>query len=189
MDQKTKNLSDELIVQLIQKGQQEPFSFLVERYEKKLKSYAYRFLNNQQDIEDLVQETFIKAFVNIQSFDLERKFSSWLYRIAHNTFVNHLKKKKNDLVLFFDADTLFPHPIAKERPDKDAELKELQQMLDYGLDQLDAKYKEPVILYYLQDLSYQDISDVMQIPVSTVGVRIKRAKENLAKIFKEKKYE
>lgn len=189
MDQKTENLSDELIVQLIQKGQTEPFSFLVSRYEGKLKAYAHKFLNNQQDVEDLVQETFIKSFVNIQSFDTTRKFSSWLYRIAHNTFINHLKKKKNDLVLFFDPDTLFPHPIAKERPDKDVELKELREMLDYGLKKLDTKYKEPMILYYLQDLSYQDISDVMQIPVSTVGVRIKRAKASLAKIFKEKKYE
>lgn len=189
MDQKIENSSDEALVEQVQNGQTEAFSFLVSRYEGKLQAYGHKFLKNQQDIEDLVQETFVKSFVNIQSFDLKRKFSSWLYRIAHNTFINYLKKQKHEPVLFFDADVLFPHPVAKERPDKDVELKEMRTMLDFGLDKLNNKYKEPVILYYLQDLSYQDISDVMQIPTSTVGVRIKRAKEMLAKIFKEKQYE
>ena len=89
-----KDITDEAIVIRVQSGDAESFAMLVERYEQKMLRYTKRFLFQMEDTEDLVQEVFLKAFVNIKSVDTTRKFSSWLYRIAHNESINALKKKK-----------------------------------------------------------------------------------------------
>ncbi len=84
--------SDEAIVREVQQGGSNLFGLLVERYEKKMLRYARKFLLGGEDAEDLAQEVFLKAYTNIQSFDSRRRFSPWLYRIAHNEFVNAIKK-------------------------------------------------------------------------------------------------
>ncbi|MBT7553483.1 RNA polymerase sigma factor [bacterium] len=189
MNEINQQTKDEEIAQAVQQGQTEFFGLLVTKYEKAMLRYGYKFLSQRQDIEDLVQDVFLKAYTNIQSFDVERKFSSWLYRIAHNTFINALKKKDKQPLLFFDADTLFPHPIAKEKTDKLIDEKQIKAMLDKCLQQVSIKYREPLVLYYLEELSYQEISDILQIPISTVGVRIKRGKEKIKSLCKDEKYE
>lgn len=177
--------SDEQIAALVQKGDLESFGGLVERYEAKMTRYARKFLFNHHDGEDLAQEVFIKAFINIQSFDSKRKFSSWLYRIAHNEFINAIRKKKNEPLPFFDADTLLPHPSAREDPAKEAENNNLKEILDKSLAKIDAKYREPLVLFYFEELSYQEIAEILHIPVSTVGVRLARGKKFLKKAYNQ----
>lgn len=172
-------LSDEDIVKRVQGGERELFGVLVERYEAKMLRYGRKFLSGRQDIEDLVQEVFVKAYVNMKSVDTSRKFSSWLYRVAHNEFVNALKKKKREPLLFFDVDELLPHPVSSETADRRAYQHELEHTLRSCLDRLDAKYKEPIVLYYFEELSYQEISDILHVPVATVGVRLQRGREIL----------
>ena len=81
-------LTDEEIAEMIQKGNSKFFESLIKRYEAKMTRYARKFLSNYHDIEDLVQNIFIKVYVNIKSFNTSRKFSPWIYRIAHNEFIN-----------------------------------------------------------------------------------------------------
>jgi len=168
--------SDEEIVRRVQKGEKESFSVLVERYENKITRYGRKFLSGGADIQDLTQEIFVKAYVNIQSVDTSKKFSSWLYRVAHNEFVNALKKKKREPFLFFDVDELFSHPVSPETADRKAYQNELEHVLKHCLEALHPKYKEPLILYYFEELSYQEISEVLHIPVATVGVRLGRGR-------------
>ncbi|MBI4708671.1 MAG: RNA polymerase sigma factor [Candidatus Portnoybacteria bacterium] len=168
--------TDEEIARFVQSGDIEAFGLLVKRYEAKLKRYGRRFLSGDQaGVEDVVQEAFLKAYENIRSFDSSKKFSPWLYRIAHNEFVNVLRKKKP--LLFFGTDIFFPHPIAKEQADKEANFQETRKLIDKCLKGLDLKYKEPLILYYFEELDYKEIADILRIPISTVGVRLKRGKE------------
>lgn len=181
------DLSDEEIASLIQSGKSDYFRILIERYEDKMRRYSRKFLSDREDIEDIIQEVFIKAYRNIQSFDANRKFSSWLYRIAHNELVNALKKKKNILPLF-DLDVFLPRSLRDNSLEKEIEKKDLKDIIDKCLKLLERKYREPIILYYLESLSYKEISDVMEIPISTVGIRIKRAKEKLKNIY-NKRYE
>lgn len=178
--------TDEEIARRVQKGDTELFGVLIERYTPKMLRYARKFLLNRQDAEDLVQEVFLKAYVNIQGFDAERRFSPWLYRIAHNLFINAIKRKGREPLPFFDPDTIFPHPLSLERADKDLQEKELKGMLEECLDAIDPKYREPLVLYYFEDMNYADISDVLHIPVSTVGVRLNRGKAMMKKIFSER---
>lgn len=178
--------TDEEIVRAVQKGDAAAFGQLIDRYDAKLLRYGHRFLREDDDVRDAVQETFIKSYTNIQSFDLARRFSPWIYRIAHNEFVNALKKRGKETVSLSDFDTFFPHPIAKETADDGATADELKQVLDGGLSKLDAKYREPLVLYYYEDMDYKEIADVLHIPVATVGVRLKRGREALMKEVKEK---
>src|SRR5258708_4917322 len=89
-------LTDEQLASRVQKGDPESFRVLMVRYEPKMTRYAKRFLFASDEAKDLLQEIFIKAYVNIRSFDIDRRFSPWIYRIAHNEFVNALKKKKKE---------------------------------------------------------------------------------------------
>ena len=181
-------LTDEQIAEQVQKGDTESFKVLVERYEPKMTRYAKRFLFGAEEAKDLVQEVFIKSYVNIRSFDIDRRFSPWIYRIAHNEFVNALKKKKkekNNLSLFY-VDVLFPHPIAKETADDPVNRHEVAALLEGSLEELGSKYREPLVLYYLEDMDYREIAEILRIPISTVGVRLQRGKTLLKKLVKEK---
>ena len=179
-------LTDEQVVALVQQGDVESFRVLVERYEPKIGRYAKRFLFAPEEAKDLLQEVFIKVYTNIRSFDIDRRFSPWIYRIAHNEFVNALKKKKkerNNISLFY-VDVLFPHPIAKETADDGSSRREIANVLESSLDQLDAKYRDALVLYYLEDMDYKEIAEVLRIPISTVGVRLQRGKTMLKKFVK-----
>jgi RNA polymerase sigma-70 factor (ECF subfamily) len=172
--------TDEEIAKDVQGGNSSAFAELLDRYEAKLLRYGRRFLRAEDDVRDAVQESFIKTYVNIQSFDLSRRFSPWIYRIAHNEFVNALKRRR-ETVSLSEFDTLFPHPVAKEQSDDQATAAELRRLLDSGLTKLDSKYREPLVLYYFEEMDYKEIAEVLHIPVATVGVRLKRGREALLK--------
>ncbi len=180
-------ISDEEIATQVQEGDSESFRMLVERYEPKIIRYAKRFFFDGDEGKDLVQEVFIKAYVNIRSFDPSRRFSPWIYRIAHNEFVNNIKRrqKERDNVSIFDFDTLFPHLVAKETADEGFGKAEVRRMLDRSLGQIGAKYREPLILYYFEELDYREIADILHIPVSTVGVRLQRGRAMLKDIVEK----
>lgn len=188
MNENISQEKDEEIVRLVQKGETNLFGILIERYEKKMRNYARKFLSDKEDINDVLQEIFIKAYRNIMSFDAERRFSPWLYRIAHNEFINVLKKKNKKTIPLLDSDIFFPqHISAKDDLNQQIDQKEIKETIDKFLDKLEPKYKEPIILYYFEDLSYKEIADVMHIPIATVGIRIKRAKDMMKAISKELK--
>lgn len=175
--------TDEELAALVQKGDTEKFGVLVERYEQKLLRYGKKFLPRHEDIQDIVQDIFIRTFQNIQSFDTAQRFSPWIYRIAHNTFVNSLKKQARNPFVLVDFDTLLSHTVVEDPIVAEREQKEMRQMLEQGLEKLEPKYREVLILYYLEDMSYKEISDILQTPTGTVGVRIKRAKEALRSVY------
>ncbi len=177
--------TDEEVVLRIKKGESQLFDVLVARYEKKMRRYASKFLFGYDDTHDLLQDVFIKAYVNIQSFDTTRSFSPWLYRIAHNEFINAIRKRGKENLKFFDPDTLFPHPIYEDHKEEEQDAVELKKMLEKCLDKLDPKYREPLVLYYFEDMDYKKISEILEVPASTVGIRLKRGRVALSKLFKQ----
>jgi RNA polymerase sigma-70 factor (ECF subfamily) len=179
-------ITDEELALRVQGGHTDSFAVLVERYEAKLMRYARKFLRDPDDAKDIVQEVFIKAYENIQSFDATRRFSPWIYRIAHNEFVNAIKKRARGPVLGIDLDVIFPHLVAGETADDIALERDTRQILESCLDELDPKYREPLVLYYFEGLSYKDMADVLHIPMSTVGVRLARGKSMLQKVAAQK---
>ncbi|MFH0828585.1 MAG: RNA polymerase sigma factor [Candidatus Kerfeldbacteria bacterium] len=174
--------NDEALVAQVLDGEVEIFGILVRRYEQKLRRYGRRFMAGREDIEDIVQEVFLKAYENLRSFDIKRRFSPWIYRIAHNTFINEMRRASRHPTITLDTDILFPHK-SMPSPADDHERTETKEMMQRGLDQLDFKYREPLILFYFEEMSYAAIAEVLRIPVSTVGVRISRARVALKRIL------
>lgn len=177
-------LTDEAIAIRVQRGDIDAFGELVDRFEKKLHRYGTKFIAREDDITDVVQDVFISAYRSIQGFDASLRFSPWIYRIAHNAFVNHLRKAEHGPI-DFDFDAFLAHAVIDESAETERELKEIRAMLDTGLEKLTPKYREVLVLHYYEDLSYKDIADVLQIPMGTVGVRMRRAKEALKEILRE----
>lgn len=180
-----KKLTDsELVVYVIEKDK-EAYGEIVKRYEKKLLRYADYLLQNKHKAEDVVQEAFIKAYVNLKSFDTKRKFSSWIYRIVHNEAINKIKKEKGKISL--EANEWIKEVFdSGEDIQADYEKEETANMVRSCLDKLSVKYRSPLTLFYLEDRTYEEIGDILKMPTSSVGTRIRRGRKKLAEICKEK---
>lgn len=164
---------------------QNNFGQLIERYEQKLLRYIRRLSNiNLETAEDILQETFIKVYKNLNGYDPSMKFSSWIYRIAHNEVINYFRKNKSmgTMVSLDEENGLINILTSSEKTEKTAIDSELNKKMGLILDKLDEKYKEILILKYLEEKDYQEISDILQIPTNTVGTLIHRGKAELKKL-------
>ncbi|MDE1970273.1 MAG: RNA polymerase sigma factor [Patescibacteria group bacterium] len=177
------NLSDEELVARVQGNNEMAFGVLMKRYQDRLLRYGRRFLAEHSHIEDIVQDIFIRAYQNIQSFDTSKRFSPWLYRIAHNAFVNALRTRQHTPLLFMNFDTLLSHPTYEEKLENKEEAQHMNAMLESGLNTIPAIYREVLILFYGEELRYQEIADILHIPIGTVGIRLRRGKELLKKLL------
>ncbi len=179
-------LTDEELATLVQQGQIEKFGELMKRYSSKLFRYGRQFIKDTDNIEDVVQDVFIKTYRNINSFDTKQRFSPWIYRIAHNTYINAIKKQNSGPLYMFDFDTVMAYTVIEEdHSQKERDQKEIKEIVDRGLSEIESKYKEILILYYIEDLSYKEIAEILQVPIGTVGVRVMRAKKILKEKYKE----
>ncbi len=177
-----KLLSDEDLVDLVKKGQQDFYAEIMRRYKGRLLRYAQYLLLDKNQAADVVQEAFIKAYINLHGFNTKRKFSSWIYRIVHNQAVNLLKKERrwvrmSEKLDFEDKDEL----------QEDLVRKELKENLQACLQNMPVIYKEPLVLYYLEEKTYDQISEILRLPQKTVATRLRRAKSLLKNICQRKK--
>ena len=167
------HLSDEEVVAVVITKQQEAYRELVIRYQARLIRFASIVVGDHDAAIDVVQDAFISAFVHLRSFNRNKKFSSWLYRIVHNTGVNFLRKEKRDRKI---AITQVATVASNEDIQQDISRKEIQILVRKKVDQLPVQYREVLVLYYFDELQYGEISDILRIPMGTVGIRLSRAK-------------
>jgi RNA polymerase sigma-70 factor (ECF subfamily) len=179
MDENISQKTDEELAALVQGKNEQAFGVLMSRYQPKLLRYGRKFLSENAPIEDVVQEVFIKTYQNIQSFDVTRSFSPWIYRIAHNMFVNTLRHNSRMPFITVDLDMFSAHSAYEIDPAADEEREHARVLVDRGLKALSPIYREVIILYNLEHLSYQEIADVLHVPIGTVGIRLRRAREAL----------
>lgn len=177
------HLPDAELVVEAKTGSQLAFRELTNRYWPRLERYVTRLAPDITDSEDLVQEAFVKIYLNLQGYTTKTRFSTWAYRITHNTLIDHVRSLKHRAALFFDPEELFPHPHSPQQPDTEAEKESVRHTLDQHLTDLPTKYRIPLVLYYFEDMDYQDISDVLRIPRGTVGIRLSRGLKLLRKKF------
>jgi RNA polymerase sigma-70 factor (ECF subfamily) len=180
--------NDQELAVLVQSGKVDFFDILFLHYEAKIKRYARKFIYDEDEINDAVSQIFTKAFINIKSFDAQRKFSSWLYRIAHNELVNLLKKKRHSFLPLFDLDVFLPRSYLNNKIEDNIDAKIAKEEVEKTLEKIEEKYREPLYLNYIEELPYKDISEIMKIPISTVGVRIARAKKLMRNILNSQYY-
>ena len=174
-------------IKQVLKGDQNAFADIVSLYQHKLYQVCYRMLGNSQESEDIAQEAFVRAYMNLHTFDQTRKFSTWLYRIATNLCIDRIRKKKPDYYL--DAEVagtegldMYSQIAADDQlPEEQIEQMELQDRIQYEIGCLPDKYRSVIVLKYIEELSLQEISEILDMPLGTVKTRIHRGREALRK--------
>lgn len=174
--------TDEQLVEEVRSKDQELYTYIVDRYQIKIMRYVNYLIHDEHKAADIVQETFIKAFINLNGFDTRKKFSSWIYRIAHNEAMNSVKKYHRETPLNPDFDL----PSSEDIEDEFTK-KEIINKTQNCLTKMPIIYSEPLALYYLEDKSYDEISDILRLPIGTIGTRISRAKGLMKLLCKNQK--
>jgi len=180
-------LIEENLIKKVKKGDRDAFAELVDLYKDKVYKVSYRMLGNQQEAEDVAQETFLRVYANIDSYDPSYKFSTWIYRIASNLSIDQLRKKKQIYSLdkqVEGTEGLEWHDRLSDPgqgPEDQLLTGELQGQVQEAINSLTPKYRSIMILRYLEDLSLSEISEVLKLPVSTIKTRIHRGRETLRK--------
>jgi RNA polymerase sigma-70 factor (ECF subfamily) len=168
-------------------GAQPAFEQIVRRYQRPVINFIARVTGDRAGAEDLAQETFVKAFRALHTFDTTRRFSSWLLRIAHNTAVDALRRahpREIPLDSRGDSDGVVPEPAAPAAPDP-VEQRDLGRALDLALRRLRPEYRAVMVLRYHESLTFEEISAVMQVPEATARTYVHRARKELAGLMAE----
>jgi len=178
---KYRELSDEELIQLVKAGQFEPFDELVRRNEVRIHDLCYKMVKNYDDARDMAQETFLKAYRNINKFDGRSKFSTWLYRIAVNNCLNFLKRQKPTEEIQENI-----VGVSKDNPIEIYRNKRIKEQIHTAVARLPNVQKTVFTLRALEDLPYQEISEILKKPLSTVKVNYHLAVKNLKNLLKGK---
>ena len=169
------------LCQAVAKGETAAFDVLLERYKSLVYSVVLRMVNCKEDANDQAQEVFIKLYKNIEKYSPEFKFSTWIIRIATNHVIDFRRRNKfagqvSDLETATDSGMI---TAAAPSPEDTYIAKEQSEMLHTAIENLPDMYKIPIVLYHSQGLSYQEIADIVDEPMSKVKNRIFRARKLL----------
>jgi RNA polymerase sigma-70 factor (ECF subfamily) len=183
-------VSDRDLVATAVSGVEGSFEELVRRYQRPISAYVYRMVGNYESALDLTQEIFIKVYSSLQRYRSEFKFSTWIYKIAHNAAIDHLRRtatREQSLVMGPENDQ-FDLPLESKRPspEQESERKERRGEIESVVRALPSNYRELIILRHSQDLSYEEIVEVTGLPLGTVKNRLFRAREMMRQQFVDK---
>lgn len=183
-------LSNEDLMERFQTGCEESFNILVKRFKDRLHNFLYRYTHNHQDCEDLVQETFLRVYSSRQSYERIAKFSTWMYTIALNLARSLYKKKKRKTTVTIHKDESNPDDCKMELeddallPDDLLHQKMCMNQLELALPKLNEDFREVVLLRDIQQLSYEEVSEITELPMGTVKSRINRGRAQLQDLLK-----
>ena len=173
--------NDKLLIKKILAGNNRAFQSLIEEYQRLVSHIVFKMINKEEDKEDICQDVFIKVYQNLSMFMFESKLSTWIGRIAYNTCINHLAKKKAPL--FND---LSPEGISLDSfsdnnitPEKFTEDRDISSHLQTEISNMPAKFRTLLTLYHLDEMSYNEIGEIMGLPEGTVKSYLFRARKLL----------
>jgi RNA polymerase sigma-70 factor (ECF subfamily) len=173
--------SDETLVKETLQGFLSSYEILVKKYQQPIKRHANRYLDSD-DAEDATQETFIRAFKNLNHFDQKKLFKPWLYQIATNYCLDELRKNKKITALPEEI-------ISDEKPVVEKIMEEEEtKIIRKAVDKLPDKYKLPIRGYYFDNHSYENLAKILKLPLNTIRTRLSRGKKLLEQALREKKW-
>jgi RNA polymerase sigma factor (sigma-70 family) len=182
--------SEQALVTSALAGDQKAYKALFEMYRQAIFHITVKIVRNPDEANDLVQETFIKAFGSLKTYDHNYRFSTWLYKIAANSSIDFLRKRKIDSLSLDkpiptkDGDVQMEIPDDTYNPEHDLRNRERTIGIEDAIDSLPEKYREVIVLRHKEDRSYEEIAEMLKVPVGTVKARIFRARELLKKKLK-----
>ena len=185
-----KSLTDvELIAKAIS-GREDGFEELVRRYQRPITNYVFRMLNDYDASLDVTQEVFIKVYNSLSRYSSEYKFSTWLYRIAHNAAIDYIRRRSpnEQRIETENKDGAYQLQIESPNPtpEQERERSEWRTEIEAVVKCLPSVYRELILLRHAQDLSYDEIAEITNLPLGTVKNRLFRAREMMREIFIER---
>ncbi|MEL7834725.1 sigma-70 family RNA polymerase sigma factor [Fodinibius sp. Rm-B-1B1-1] len=188
------SLEDDVLVKKAKGGDEKAYKKLVDKYERALYFHILKMVKDREQVEDLVQEAFVKAFDNLNTYSNSYAFSTWLYRIATNNTIDYLRKKKLKTLSIDkpmktkDGEMEMQLPDESASTDRDIIKKQRKQIVQNAIDDLPEKYRKVIELRHMEEKSYQEIAKVLDKPLGTVKAHIFRARELLYKTLKDKRH-
>ena len=188
--EKIKTLTDGELIEYSISGREDSFEELVRRYQRPITSYVYRMLNDYDAALDVTQEVFIKVYNSLARYSSDYKFSTWLYRISHNAAIDHMRRHSVSAqsIEAENEDGSYQLQIESPRPtpEQERERSEWRTEIEAVVKCLPAVYRELILLRHSQDLSYDEIAEITNLPLGTVKNRLFRAREMMREIFVER---
>jgi len=183
---------DTSLIQQALTGEQNAFSRLRQKYHDAIFNLIYRMIREKDEVEDLTQEAFIKAFASLSTFNNEYAFSTWLYKIATNNCIDYIRRKKlqtfsiDKPIESKESDFTFELPDSTYEPDKEMISSQRKKLLDDAINSLPPKYRQVIVMRHREELEYQEIAKILKLPLGTVKAHIFRAREMLYKYLRNK---
>lgn len=168
---------DQILIDRCLAGDSRAFNDLINRYKRQVFSLIFRLVHNQSDVEDIAQETFIKAYKSFESYDPSYPFLTWLFKIAHNSAIDFLRAKKPESLSIHDEENPLDIEATDTSLEERIEASSQQELIEKVLGTLPPLYCEILVLRHQQELSYEEISQSLDIPVGTVKIRLFRARD------------
>lgn len=170
------NRTDQELVRECLNGNNDAFAELISRYKRLIYSVAYKFSRNDEDVNDMAQDAFIKIYKSLSRYDSQYKFSTWSVKVTTNICLDHVRRKKLNSVSLDEIENFM---ASNDSPEDQYIQKEHSQMLMSAIDELPEIYREPIIMYHQQGMSYKEISEFLGKPMSIVKNRLFRARHAL----------
>lgn len=184
-------MDERQVIRRVLDGDQEAFAELVTAYEKQVYNLCLRMCGNPEDARDLSQEAFVKAWRGLQFYQFEAAFSTWIYRLTSNVCIDFLRRKKREPQTMpplqnENGEDVEPE-VADSHPDPEEQLlhRERQSQIAWAMGQLEPEFRQALTLRVIQELSYEQIAEIMELKAGTVKSRIARARWKLKKILLE----
>ncbi len=183
---------DTSLIQLALKGDQNAFAKLRHKYHDAIFNLIYRMIREKDEVEDLTQEAFIKAFASLSTFNDEYAFSTWLYKIATNNCIDYIRRKKlqtfsiDKPIESKESDFKFELPDTSFEPDQELITSQRKKLLEDAINSLPPKYRQVIVMRHQEELEYQEIARILKLPLGTVKAHIFRAREILYKYLRDK---
>jgi RNA polymerase sigma-70 factor (ECF subfamily) len=178
-----KKITDEVLIARFQDGDVQAFDTLVRRYKDQLLNYVYRFVGNRNDAEDLVQETFLRVYKNKHYYKEIAKFSTWVYTIAGNLAKTELRRRKRRKIFsvsnFVNEERDYDIPDLAKNPESEVDGSLKDDIIQKAIEKLPGKFKEVILLRDVQGFAYEEISQILSIPLGTVKSRVNRGRLKL----------
>ena len=185
-----RGFSDSELIEFSISGREDSFEELVRRYQRPITSYVYRMLGNYDASLDVSQEIFIKVYNSMARYSSEYKFSTWLYKISHNAAIDYMRRHSvyEQSLEAENEDGVYQVQYESKRlsPEQERERSEWREEIETVVKRLPSGYRELIVLRHTQDLSYDEIADITNLPLGTVKNRLFRAREMMREIFVER---
>jgi RNA polymerase sigma-70 factor (ECF subfamily) len=177
--------TDARLVDMVVEGDSHAFSHLFDRYVGSLRQiYLARTGGNVDDTSDLIQEIFVKAYLKLSSYDRRYTFGQWIYTIAKNTFIDYVRKKRDDLSIDNSPGEYSRQPVSSiPNPEESIIIVQGQRQLEENLKKMPQKYRSLIELRFFKDLSYEEIAEQLDMPLGTVKTQIHRARTQLCNLI------